>query len=483
MNKNLNIALKNRSSDQGFAIPVAVGLGLIMILLGVTMVVRSQGDQVTASAQKATNRGLGAAETGITQYQSLIQNNPAITRYKDCVGTRDASSGTCPDINPTRSWSNATAIPPVITASTLNSCTSGNGPSAVTAASAIASWRDISATNASLGQYRLVSYVYPAPGTTDTGQLTVEGRVNQADANNDGDDNDKADTSVGTATSKLQVNIPVKDGDNASVPFPGLWVSNTTNSGNTNASILAPCDQTNVAVTATPPNPNPNNYQTYRSSLAIPNTPTKPISNIKTLAGVPTTPLPLAADIVIHNADIAGNITNNSLSNFNWATGEYQYAIPSISLGGHDTLTFSPGSKVALYVDGNITMSGTPDIKHDCTAPGGASIPNCSPTDARIYGLSASGTLSLSGNSAICDVLFLAPNYTASVSGGGHAGSCNSGANNNGIYWIKAWTGGTSGPHVSLQQTSTTWDDVSFLFPLPPQIAPIASWQRQEASP
>jgi hypothetical protein len=72
MNKKLKIALINSYSDRGFAMPIAIGLGLIMLLIAATMIVRSQGDQTTALAQKATARSLGTSETGITRVQSLL---------------------------------------------------------------------------------------------------------------------------------------------------------------------------------------------------------------------------------------------------------------------------------------------------------------------------------------------------------------------------------------------------------------------------
>ena len=72
MNKKLKIALIYRTSEQGFALPVAIGLGLIMLLIGATMIVRSQGDQVTASAQKATASSFDTTETGITRIQLLL---------------------------------------------------------------------------------------------------------------------------------------------------------------------------------------------------------------------------------------------------------------------------------------------------------------------------------------------------------------------------------------------------------------------------
>ncbi|MBW4640760.1 MAG: hypothetical protein KME05_21550 [Gloeocapsa sp. UFS-A4-WI-NPMV-4B04] len=185
MNKNLKSALKNSSSEQGFAIPIAVGMGLVMLLIGTTMIVRSQGDEVTALTQKATNRGLSAAETGITRYQSLINDNRAIAKYPR-VGTPG--------------WTTAVNIPGI------GNCSGSNttGSTVVTNA-ATTIWRSVDSTDPSKGQYRLVEYTYsPTAGATPgTGTLTVEGRVNQVDTNNDGDDTDNNDISPSTATTKL----------------------------------------------------------------------------------------------------------------------------------------------------------------------------------------------------------------------------------------------------------------------------------------
>ncbi|HEY9782431.1 MAG TPA: hypothetical protein V6D09_20100 [Leptolyngbyaceae cyanobacterium] len=64
MNTKLKSALIRRTTEQGFVMPIAIGLGLIIILIGATMIMRSHGDQLTASAQKATTDSLNVAETG-----------------------------------------------------------------------------------------------------------------------------------------------------------------------------------------------------------------------------------------------------------------------------------------------------------------------------------------------------------------------------------------------------------------------------------
>lgn len=446
-----------------------------MILVATTMILRSQDDQVTASAQKATAGGLSAAETGITRFQSLINNNRGIASYKACDGKWN-SDGTCPDSGSTKSWANATAISAISTF-----CSNGNSNAVSQAANRI--WQDVDPNAPNKGQYRLRDYTYQpnlvgtnlAPGT---GTLRVEGRVNQADANGDGDDNDNADTSVGTATTQLQISIPVQQPNLSNVPFPGMWVRTSVSTGNTEANVTAPCSGT-PDVDLAP------GYQLTRMGVALPPIP-------------PRSSTYLAST----NPDVVATITNPStFQRINDAAGStlprsgdrptrtssgelvYEYSVGQIT----GTFNISPGQKVAIYLDGNIDMTGgRKAILHQC-----GSTPNCSPTDARIYGLSSNGQLNLGGNASICDVMFLAPTYSVDLNGGGQAQGCGGGANNNGIYWVNSWSGGGQGNHTSLYQDPTDptsnkllWDSVqSFLqVQMPPQVASISSWQRQETT-
>lgn len=78
MNKKLKIILKSYSGKDGFALPVALGMGLVMILISVTMVVRAQVDQTTALAQMATAKSLLISEAGIARTQALFQRFQAL---------------------------------------------------------------------------------------------------------------------------------------------------------------------------------------------------------------------------------------------------------------------------------------------------------------------------------------------------------------------------------------------------------------------
>ncbi len=435
MNRKLKIALRHRSSEQGFAIPIAVGMGLVMILVGVTMIVRSQGDQVTASAQKATARGMSAAETGITRIQTLINQNPAIATYP---------------LNPVSigapSWINASNIPgrsdcSINLSTRLSAYTSGN-------------WINIDPNDPSQGQFKLINYTYTPSDPSKpnepsgTAQLTAQGRINQVGSGS------TAIAGPGTATSQLQVNIPVEKGNLSKYQLPGMWVKDNINTGDTEAHIMSSC-------TATPTVALQPGYTIVKTDFKIPDPPPLPTYSIPLIPD----PSALSPPVLPRPTDVVPT---------NLTTQEYEYKVSTIT----GSFTITPGKKVTIYLTGNISMTGGQKaILHQCGI-----IPNCKVTDARIYGLSTNGQVALSGNPCISDIFLLAPTYNVTLDGGGQAQGCGGGPTTNGVYWVKSWSGGGGGSHMSLHQTSATWDDV-FSLPIkyPPQIAPITNWQRQES--
>ena len=467
MNKKLTLALIYRSNDKGFALPIALGIGLIIVLLGAIMMVRSQGDRVTASTQKATTQGLSATETGVTRYQSLLNSNRAISTYPDCSGTRN-SSGTCPDSSTTSSWSNATAI------SGLTSCSGGNATTVSN--NATTQWQDIDSSDSSRGQYRLVSYAYQpdtgsgnsAPGT---GTLIIEGRVNQSGSGT------SASKDVGTSTTRLQVKIPVQPGDVNNVPVPGLWLNSGGTGGNTidGNVLLNDCniDLTSINMTATNSVTGETNTKSY-TSLGFPSLPTKPTfitsPNNQVLGTIDSSTMTSLGATVISGSNKrltlprTGDTANSS--------GIYEYSVSSINIPQNSELVVTAGQKVKFYLDNGIANGG--NIIHNCTGVSG-----CKPTDFQIFGYGASGTeICMNGNNYLETFIF-APNYTVGVAGsGGGAGGVK------GSVWTKYWSnGGGCGSNTSnivVVQTAT-WNDLG-LTPnyLPPKLGNLNNWQRQE---
>lgn len=507
MNKNLKLALKNRSSEQGFAIPIAVGMGLIMILVATTMIVRSQGDRTTASAQEATNRGLSAAETGITRYQSLINSNRAIATYKDCEGIRPTSGvskGVCPDTGTTISWANASAIPGL-----NNTCTGNVSGGSVVLANSTTDWRDIDSTTSSKGQYRLIDYVYQpdsaAATTPGIGTLRVAGRVNQVGSNN------AATEGIGTATTQLKVKIRVAR-QSSSGAIPGLWIRNVPQN------MAGNLVRGNILVAGCTIPPWTNNYGndpqrsvtpdykvTANPNGIIPDAPPRPTSNLNEV------------DFIGSNT-VWGSRSTNPLPRTGdrpQSDGSYAYLIKgNLTSGGSQNITLSANAKVVFYVQGNIDLGGGPNInnngdsskmqiygntfernsdgtikvdtsnrpltKYGCpiTLPSIGSTPLTDPPST-YAGACPTLSVTQNGNGSI-HALIHAADATGSVSGGG--GNCDP-TNNTGFIgalWIKNWNAASGSGNELICAEGDYGSFLATQTSAPPSIPAITAWQREE---
>ncbi len=445
MDINYKNIFKSRSNDAGFTLPVVFGLGLFMILVGATMIVRSQGDRITASTQVGTTRALSAAETGITRYQALLNTNRTMAMYPSCTNT----SGSCENI----SWTNGANLPKG------TSCTS-NTTTTITAA-ASTNWQYVDSTNATTkqdkGQYRLVSYTYPNPGVTPgTGTLIIEGRVGQADLSGGSSQKD-----VGTATTRLRVQIPVSPGDVKNIPIPGLWIKTGALSGNqsvkgnlliNDCSLSGITDTSYQELTGGQPYKDPETgqpYKTIQTGLEFPDLPPKPTYAINTLPSGGTLPA-------------TGNTATTKTIN-GQSVQVYEYSATTAVTGSY---TIPAGKKVIIYADSSIDAN----VDHNCTG-----VANCKDTDVQIFGYASSGSICLNGNQHMYAFIF-APNYSAGMKGGGNSGGFY------GSVWAKNidTACASNSNHVIVYQ-SASWDSIGITPKyLPPSISSATSWQRQE---
>lgn len=470
-------------SDRGFALPLALGMGLIMLLVGMNMIARSQNGSVTASAQKTTARGLGAAETGITRYQALINNSRVIATYKDCEGTRD-SDGVCPDSGTTLSWSNPSTIQGI-----ENPCTADSEIDDVQN-HAVISWQYVDPTNSETkkdkGQFRLVSYVYPAPGTVGSvgvapgmGQLTVEGRVGQVD-NDDG----LASSDVGTGTTRLQVDIPVV---NLNSPVAGLMIQNVSQRMDNNevdGNIVIPGCTVPIGVSDDNLHDPDTQDVIPDPYLSFPATPSLPTSNLNSISAS------------VMNSRIWGQ-TLPKTGDMAQPDGSYHYLIQgNLSKNGGANINLQSGAKIVFYVQGNISLGGNPVINQN-GYPQNMQIygNNYTSTNTTKYGCAAGLTLNTNcptlsvnadGSSAI-QALIHAPDATGYVTGSG--GGCDtstnppSGGGFIGAVWIKKWDrqSNNAGPMVCAYGN---YDDYLSTEPMTrSSITSIKSWQRQVTTP
>lgn len=428
MNKNLKIALKDRSSEQGFAMPIAIGLGLVMILIGTTMIIRSQDDQVSALAQQATADSLGVAETGVTRVQSLLKRFPKMAQKAKSNWSTEYSR-----------------------LSAINTCLGSTQDS--TLVTNINNWQTVDSSNPpdrKKGEFKILEYTY----TGNVGTLKIAGRAIS--------ENGSTNTSAANATNYLKVEIPVVP--LSDFPLPGLWAKNLT-MGNNNVrgnilvagcSIPAGVSIANIVAGTGSLNSNP--------SIEYPPLPSMPTSGVNTLSA------------------IEASMTLPQAGHIQGADGVYRYLVSkngsdkSINFTGSEALTITSGRKVTLYLQGNIDMSGTSNIIHTGTPPtnfqiygsdGGANYKTAA--DANTY---TTTSISLSGNTT-ANMFIYAPEATVGVNGGGGATSTITGA-----VWAKNWNGSSANQLVVTQSANWTGLPIE----QPKRIGAIQSWQQQASN-
>lgn len=412
MNKNLKFVLKNRSSEQGFVIPIAVGMGLIMILIATTMIVRSQGDQVSASAQKATAQSLAVAEGGMTRTLfKLNQSNPDVSSLmKRTYDPIDSSTGkTYLGLDGKANSGDELTVavdewtanlPPCTTTSDLLSGTIGNST------------------------YTVLAYRYDA--ATRIGTLLVKGRISTG---NSSEARVQQTFSVGSKAGSLIGVLGTDDislGNNDIAGINGnVACTNTTKcpvpSGS--CSSLTNISTNSVARDAIGAGPQADiGGKIFLGPLTTPSLPTMPtvwngggtapttaftISNSGSpfdyTANNTTLVFPRSSDFTSH---VAGTPYNYSVNNIN-ASGF------NITINTQTNATTNPtGDPVYFWVSGNINMGGSSQLNHTASST--------NPTAFRIYGTSTtSQDFTVASGASNVDAFIFAPNARVGINGTG----------------------------------------------------------------
>jgi hypothetical protein len=422
--------VKSQRSEEGFAIPIALGMGLIMILLATTAILRSQSRGVAAINKSATDQSRSVAELKVAQVQAFLNKyrgaaNLSSTEWASATGTSfPTANALC--IAPSALTGTGSAI------SEINSM-GGTG------------WTDVDSTDLTKGQFRLISY------TGSDGSLTVEGR-----------------SKVGTpAESLTQINVTIPVFSSDTYQVPSLWTrGGVTGNPTVNSDVMGPCPTTTAITVSFPSTGAYSDRVVIRNRIAMPPVPPLPTTNIKTLT---------AAEIANRTLGASGD--SDALYNPDGVAGNeddvYRYSVPSIS----ESFTVAPGKKISIWVDGNINLENKA-VVNPCADPLSSS--TCDAFDLKIYGRSSSGSMTINQGAAICDAFFLLPNYSVTVNSGGttpnYAGtttaiSCGSTAKNTGIYWVNTWNSATG---TTLDANRSKWSDAPTQFL--PRIGPLTAF-------
>jgi Tfp pilus assembly protein PilX len=458
---------KPANTEDGFAIPIALGFGLIMILLATTSLIRSQNDNISAINKRSTARSLAAAETGVARIQDFLNRNREAATAQFCAAA-PTTYGNCPDSGTTVSWNVRANIP-----NCPNAFSTAN-PNDVTLISGN-NWQNVSTStpaDASQGEFRIVSY-------TTGGVLTVEGRANVGTS--------------GEAKSKVAATLPVTyptDGWVAALWAKGTITGPLTVNSNVVINETIPCGTTVPSITfpvsgtkllkTTYSMPAPQAKPTTKITTTITTTPPTALTNtisyyeLTSIASVPGQQLPRTSTFPPSPG------TPYGFNDQPGSDGVYRYIVPTIDA----SFKIKPGEKVRVWVTGDINLSNK-IIANQCNATGSNPL-TCGPFDVRIYPQATGGTptLTLDKGTAVCDVFFHLPDYAVTFNNTGTVTTqdCGTSTKNTGVYWIKSWDGAGTviDPPRAIWDTAISATSLTAsTSPIRPVIGPVSGWDRQ----
>ncbi|MEB3310485.1 MAG: hypothetical protein VKJ02_09645 [Snowella sp.] len=476
--QSLNPRKVNR--HKGFVLPMAMMVGLVIIVAGTAMVIRAQGSKSEVVSQADKTKSLAAAETGLTRVQNMMNNVKFIALYPMSSWTSamtlsaDNSSVTINDTD-LNNLVNSVAASTACSSSGTDVTNKANNIKAQLATIRLAAngtLTDIDPNNPGKGKFRLVDYTYSGtagsmPGNTaQTGGFVIEGQ---------------SGNSGNAGKSRIAVEVPIKGSSPVVITdtAPGLWIKkggiNTTGAGSNS-----------WEASGTPLDPNGNEFQANvyfsncdgvlsdsyvaavqserinspattatKTSLPFPSLPSAPPSSATnvtaatTLTGSGLTDIddvyhytltksnssifvtvspPSGKQIYVYN-DL-GNITSDTTlprtGDVQSSDGKYRYKVGNIS--GNTDVTINSSSDpdtqsganqgVSLYVTGDITLNGNAGMVHSCSSLSTDADKIACANRFQIYGYKSNGEICLKGNSDTYGYI-LAPDTNLGKTGNG----------------------------------------------------------------
>ncbi|MDB9417135.1 hypothetical protein [Microcystis aeruginosa] len=429
--------------EKGFALPLAVLTGLILMVTGMTMMMRVQGDQSKVIAQKSRADALRSAEAGVARVRDLLNSVRVMARFnsncesgEDCWQTAEVPSG-----NPSTNSFLQRDLKKLAIVTACGNPSRNNeiadkilAPTEQRAANpglrdlASGQWFDLGNNR----YYRVVGYRFdptnPPPNGLGWGFLTLEGlsRTSTAtDLTNIDIDRDSDDNAASRNRVVVTVGIftPTSAFDRNTVP--ALWISEGTADdgarfqGDVVEEVVSPeceAEQDKIQQPTSPPAANPPYKAQVGKTLIVSFPDLPPIPT-----GLPsgqidlelTDSLPLAQR-TFPRRDQYGAITDTSSTRTinGQSVQVYEYIVDNINLSSVN-ITIAAGRRVVFYVKGNINGA----IEHNCGAEAG-----CRSGNLQIYAYNLSGSanpqICLRGNQRL-EAFIFAPDYSLGKTGTG----------------------------------------------------------------
>ena len=210
------------SRHSGFALPLAVMIGLCIIVVGLSVVMQAQGNQSKVISQKAKASSMAATETGLTRIQSMMNDVKFVALYPMASWTSAmtlTNGNTSVTINDAGLDNMVNSVAKSTACSSTDATTKANEIKAKLASLRLAAngaLTDIDPNDSSKGKYKLVNYTYTGasgamPSTVQKGGLVIQGETAGSEA---------------SSASRIAVDIPISGVLSAlgADIAPGLWI-------------------------------------------------------------------------------------------------------------------------------------------------------------------------------------------------------------------------------------------------------------------
>jgi hypothetical protein len=434
-----SLEIKNR----GFVLPLVIGLGLMIILIGLTLFLRSQNAQISAIARQDSAQGLSSAEAGVTLAQAFVDRRRFLA--DDDSGTATSTAGWVSDLQ-TRD-------------STYQSYVGAACPEIAEAKTTAINYLGGTATPTlfplanNAGKFRIVNYDYQPSPTPVKGVLTIEGAPEQTNA-------------VVSSLARVRVEIPL----DANSPVPALWASNfnlandnlisgnirayacPTGSGSTGSSGTNTVSDINLVTNSGDLRVDP--YQ------RVPDTLSGPTSG----AGVYSLAAPISGSLTLPQAsDIVPDANGDYHYRFNGVSGNQIAANAVITIDG---TKIAADKSINLYPDGNLDLSGVSTLVIGGTA---------GQRYLRILGRASTTAIQIDGATSLGNanltVLVHGPRATATLSATGTGGSGIAGS-----LWVKIVAAATVPTTQKLWITGCpgcSWNNIAPTLPSTQILSPV----------
>ncbi|MBC1196507.1 hypothetical protein H0901_14915 [Microcystis aeruginosa BLCCF158] len=410
--------------EKGFALPLVLLIGLILMVTGMTMMMRVQGDQSKVIAQKAQADSLRSSEAGVTRVQDLLNSVRVMAKVdSNCESGEDCWQTA--QVVPTPSPGLQKDLKKLYTAAYCS-----NPDDAATLMAKIDELRDLSGGQwSALGNnryYRVVNYVYlddtektPPPDGLGWGVLTLEGLSRKSaatDLTNIDIDRDSDDNAA--SRNRVVVTIPIFPSRPLAftrTTVPALWVSEGAMVSDQDSAdfqgdvVNLECDINRNDIKQPTPAPNPPYKAQFIDNTIVP--------FIVPFPNLPEPPNPEDLRDEQQNLALTSSETfpRLALGDTPSPSGVYEYIVDNINLDDGEKITITPGQRVVFYVKGDINGA----IEHDCSSVSAPTV--CKPGNLQIYADGSGSTapqICLKGDQRL-EAFIFAPDYSLDKTGTG----------------------------------------------------------------